>query len=1271
MPSVKSSPSSRRGGTKAKGATRNKTGCYTCRIRRKKCDEERDDVGNCMTCVRLRVECLGYGAKRPQWLRESRNVTELRERIKVFLAAQGMIKGHSGSATRGVENEQPLLRLSEEYSESSASPPTPTLSLSSDTIRDHHNVSSIRDDHDATWSMDAGFGQASSLFPNSIRDDSPLSSQGSAHDHTSYQLTTTVDTPLWPALMSSFSRHYHSTTQADEPGYEQYLIPEYPIPFSNPSLCTMEVVDQMVEHYKRHVVSVQYLFADDNVRHLICDTVSSHGRSREAASLLASVHFQRFRHPALIAFESEDTKNRLRELWTLLQEHHVGSGDAMAALHVVSSYLFDGGRGSWDQWLHVSYKYVDHLFSKHGNPTEALLYCSKKDAFIIKTSIWFDVLASVTTQKSPHFLEAIRVMFGPDQSRIYEVSHDQASMMSPMGCHNEVLWALAETSHLSAWKKRHAEKGSLSMPTLLRLGMDIDQVLSPPLSQVFAPPNIQGCRDLAAEIFRSSARLYLRAVLSGDHPHVPEIMESVQDTIDCMKRLYDYPDEVEVNGQRMSRSVVRNTVFSFFICGAFAEKEEHRRVILALLEKEGDDGAGNCGTIQAPMVPLPDDIDSPSQSARGTPNRHPIDLPRIPSASKGGCWTCRLRRKKCDEQREGDSCKTCRRLTINCLGWGPKRPEWMRDKQAVEAYKANIKAQLTRAGLIRGQPRASLSHQTPAPMSLAQMRPRPYHRASAPNIASSSPLPFDHEYGYRYVSTPQEQHHRQDHSLIPGMPGASNSTPHQITDPLYTDANALDLHTTFFPYPQSVTPISSSSSLSTDLGLDFAQLGTSQEQNGFEFDLRPPSPPAPVPFIAGQNNVQGDHVIYYFEHVRKIQLIFAGNTFTNATYSIILQEPRGAVTNAVCALASLHYTRMRVAQGLEAPDPNPEHSNATYFHDEAYFQLETAKQLRGAYTESEAVAALHLVCYSQLSGGTTGWQPAFVVMCEWLTQTGLLTDENAAITLHTMSTTAQLLVKATLWLDTFSSLTLVRPPKYIGLLKRLLGERGGYWPAVGESDGLHSLRMDLLTGCPDEVMLAIAEIMNLAYWKATEQRNGTLSFRELVRRGDDIEQRLRKHRSKAANLSDVDQAPLHPNLQASTTEPRLAPFPGEEARRLVAKIFCETVVLSLHTVLSNANPGVAEIRESVETIVRLLHQLTSSEIDRALVFPICLAGSMSDVSAHRDFCKGRLQHLDGSIGNLMQTRLVMEAVWQKRDVKGGPVDFRDTIRERGLNLLLI
>jgi len=128
----------------------------------------------------------------------------------------------------------------------------------------------------------------------------------------------------------------------------------------------------------------------------------------------------------------------------------------------------------------------------------------------------------------------------------------------------------------------------------------------------------------------------------------------------------------------------------------------------------------------------------------------------------------------------------------------------------------------------------------------------------------------------------------------------------------------------------------------------------------------------------------------------------------------IAQEPRGAVSNAVCALASLHFTRMRVAQGLEAPDPHPEHSNATYFHNEAFFQLETAKQMRGSYSESEAIAALHLISFTQLAGGTKDWQPAFSVISEWLAQTGLLTSDDPVVNLRAMSPIAQLVAKAAL-----------------------------------------------------------------------------------------------------------------------------------------------------------------------------------------------------------------------------------------------------------------
>ncbi|KAJ7639849.1 fungal-specific transcription factor domain-containing protein [Mycena polygramma] len=528
--------------------------------------------------------------------------------------------------------------------------------------------------------------------------------------------------------------------------------------------------------------------------------------------------------------------------------------------------------------------------------------------------------------------------------------------------------------------------------------------------------------------------------------------------------------------------------------------------------------------------------------------------------------------------------------------------------------------------------------------------PAQYQRrgmASA-ELSTSSLLSFD---------TVEYQYTQPRHSMFPAMPGASNSAFYHLP--------ALSFSNPSMSSPVQYGPLVSSSrpaSRQIPLDLGFAQLGTT----GLDLAVRTPSPEQALPLSAGHSSLQEDHCAYYFEHVRKMQYIFAGNTVTNVTCSMIVQEPRGAVTNAVCALASLHYTRMRVAQGLEAPETRPEQSTARYFHDEAYFQLANAKQAHGAYNESDAIAALHLVCFSQLSGGATDWQPVFAVACDWVAQqTDLLKHDNPKLALQSLPVSGQLIVKLTLWLDIFSSLTTMRPPKYIALYKCLFGDFVS-WQLASEPE----IRMDALTGCPEEVLLGIAEVSELSHWKAAEKRKGSLSNRELIRRGDKIEQRLRKASSAPACRAEVDTTPLHPTLLQADSEVANA-TPSNETRQMVARIFSETALLYLHTVICDSNPNVPEVSSSVEAIVQLLGQLPASEVDQALVFPICLAGCMTDDSSRRDFLNGRLQGLDERLGNLMRAQLLMEAVWQKRDVSGTTVDWRETMHHRGLNLLLV
>jgi hypothetical protein len=139
-----------------------------------------------------------------------------------------------------------------------------------------------------------------------------------------------------------------------------------------------------------------------------------------------------------------------------------------------------------------------------------------------------------------------------------------------------------------------------------------------------------------------------------------------------------------------------------------------------------------------------------------------LDFPNYQSASgisrrKTGCWTCRIRRKRCDEIQDeqgrcdkcGESrvdteinsgrCQECRRLKIPCAGWGEKRPEhlkvsqraslegsprhrvscassaytvpspltriaYLQDEDTLRAFKENIKKQLMSRAPVRGGP---------------------------------------------------------------------------------------------------------------------------------------------------------------------------------------------------------------------------------------------------------------------------------------------------------------------------------------------------------------------------------------------------------------------------------------------------------------------------------------------------------------------------------------------------------------------------------------
>lgn len=237
--------------------------------------------------------------------------------------------------------------------------------------------------------------------------------------------------------------------------------------------------------------------------------------------------------------------------------------------------------------------------------------------------------------------------------------------------------------------------------------------------------------------------------------------------------------------------------------------------------------------------------------------------------------------------------------------------------------------------------------------------------------------------------------------------------------------------------------------------------------------------------------------------------------------------------------------------------------------------------------------------------------------------------------------------------------------------------------------------MDKLTGCPDEAMLAMAETAALAHWKTSELQNGTLSVRELVRRGDQIEQALKSRPESCADLDHNSPEPL-PSMSPSLGETGLpiasglpmavsspliggqdSTSPTDDMRRTVAMTYRETAIMYLNTVISGAHPGVPEIASSVATLSDLLQRLPVTDFDRAIILPLSLTGCLAEDPLMRELIKQRCMfHHDDYVGNMYQARTLVETVWNRRASlvmnhhRGVAVEWRECLRDRWSNLLL-
>ncbi|KAH1368819.1 hypothetical protein KXW30_001370 [Aspergillus fumigatus] len=436
-------------------------------------------------------------------------------------------------------------------------------------------------------------------------------------------------------------------------------------------------------------------------------------------------------------------------------------------------------------------------------------------------------------------------------------------------------------------------------------------------------------------------------------------------------------------------------------------------------------------------------------------------MPRGPS----GCWTCRVRHRKCGL--ETPSCKECTDRHVYCHGYGPK-PTWMDGGSEEQKERSRIKAAINQnfRHVKKRQNRARMSR------SLSeQSRPLPGSRTNQANgsegeiVADESPIS---------VATPPRPLHS---SYCPNDLG--NAALHHEED---SSDRAFELNENNEDHTLK----------------DAAELTTT-----------------PIPQSLGSNGLDPQEaylLMYYLDRVFPWQFPYHDrrSRLGNKGWLFLLLMKRGPLYHAALSLASLHQSAM-----IGTEEEFQRRQKALGHHSQALRELcdlmtEKGDKLRDDHAQLTEflTCSFMLISFEVFSGAENDWLMHLDAVASVMS---LLSPEvifsahpyhhNAGMSALELSDHRiggsdglEFLVVSVIWFDVFSCLSTGRAP-------RLPYQRWLQIPGLNTAD---------LMGCYNWVVAVIGDLARLGVWKDQQDKDGLLNIRELASRGQEIEMRLEK-----------------------------------------------------------------------------------------------------------------------------------------------------------------
>ncbi|KAH7247277.1 fungal-specific transcription factor domain-containing protein [Fusarium redolens] len=529
------------------------SGCWTCKLRHRKCDLRTPVCGECKDRC---IPCHGYGPK-PVWMDGS--AAEKQKLIRIKKA----VKRNAQDLRRAKKSNRQAVR--EATPTARQSPPQTSLA------------------QDAT-------SLSSPSQPGHVADHGSL---GLRHSNSPERLHLGLE-------------RTQSSVQ-DETSPQASLSSEH----STPSCVLRPELASLIMYYLDHVFCWQFPYFSPRSRlgnrGWLLLFLSNGGSLSHAALALSALHrnaLQVSRQQGYLhnqeAFEYYSRAlrelcefSRRTETETLLSDKPKLAEFVAASMTLISFQVFNGAEYDWLPHLDavmtvLSMNSPEALLRNSSSSDNTLtspvsMNCENSGEesqpdfdFLVTQALWYDILACASTGRVPRI---------PYQQWLEGSDLDMADLM---GCYNWVMIAIGDLAHLQAWKKDMKEQGTLSVPELVMKSRNIETRLQNGIVELELAD--KGDTEIpqatwVSHIFALASLVLSSTIVSGPWASLPEVKETVAKAVDVLR---GWPRAIPLQG----------LVWPLYIIGCMADAEQQgffESLLTNLIKECG--GFGNSGTV--------------------------------------------------------------------------------------------------------------------------------------------------------------------------------------------------------------------------------------------------------------------------------------------------------------------------------------------------------------------------------------------------------------------------------------------------------------------------------------------------------------------------------------------------------------------------------------------------------------------------------------------------------------------------------------------------